>query len=136
MNGTIFKLQSLIVDRNDLSKEHSAFNKSLVSCLKMSRLKQLSFASCKLHPTIVEALGEGMKINRLLEHLCLRDNFISIDSLAPFFEACIANAGIKLQHLDLSCNQLCDMSGSVISFALKKVTTLESLNLRDNQLGP
>jgi len=96
MNGTIFKLESLIVDRNDLSKENSAFNKLLVSCLKMSRLKQLSFASCKLDPTTVEAMGEGMKINRLLEHLCLRDNFIGIDALPPFLEACLTNAGMKL----------------------------------------
>lgn len=49
-------------------------------------------------------------------------------------ESLIANPTVPLKHLDLSCNQLKDKSGSIFYRSLKNVTALETLNLRDNQL--
>ena len=49
-------------------------------------------------------------------------------------ESFIANPGVPLKYLDLSCNQLKDKSGSIFYKSLKDVTALETLNLRDNQL--
>jgi len=82
----------------------------------------------------VRAIGEGLKFNSFLESLNLRDNMIPLQALQPMMESLKANPNIPLKLLDLSCNQLDDKSGELFYNSLKKLKSLEMLNLRDNKL--
>jgi len=59
---------------------------------------------------------------------------IPLQALQPMMESLKANPNIPLKLLDLSCNQLDDKSGELFYNSLRKLKSLEMLNLRDNKL--
>lgn len=68
------KLHKLVLDSNDLSKQTSQFNHTITDFLCKARIKVLSLGDCKLEPSTVLAIGNGLASNQHLESLSLRGN--------------------------------------------------------------
>ena len=81
-------LENLVLDRNDLSNNHFVIHSApqtigklstaVKNCLKLNRLNTLSLNECNLTKTMVKAICEGLKQNKTLQHLNLRDNSLKI----------------------------------------------------------
>jgi len=91
-------LENLIIDKNDLSREHSflvmaqqtvgKFSSTLKHCLILNRIKTLSMNACNLNGLTLRAIGDGLLSNTTLRSLHLSDNQLKINDLTNLLDAC------------------------------------------------
>lgn len=114
----VYRLTEIDLSMNDFSDHYTELDMPITTmsnlalkiknCLDHNRLTKLNLASCKLNFQILEAIGQGLKLNKSLKELSLRDNAINGNQIGKFVEPLSKNKRSGLQKLDLAMNFLKD----------------------------
>jgi len=82
----------------------------------------------------MNAIGQGMKLNKGLTHLSMRGNLIESDGLKELVKSFRLNKLLKLKSIDLSSNRIDDVAGVQLASCLKSQRSVEAINLKFNNL--
>lgn len=96
-------------------------------------LCELYLQSCGGNPTAVEALMQGIKPDKALTLLDLRENFIGLEG-APYISDMLA-VNRRMIHLNISECQIGAEGCGIISKGLSTNQCLQALSLGDNNIG-
>ena len=124
-------LHTLILDNNDLGTPYS-FQAISGLIASTAKFKVLSCANCRLSDTFGVPFAEALKTNRGLERFNFYGNELTSRTLRHLAQAFKELAG-SLKSFNLGKNGLGDEGGVKLGDSLKWLSTLESVNLSDNE---
>lgn len=135
---TTNKVKRLDVSRNAISSEKKAFKAITTFLTQNNILDELNLTSCGLDQDDVAVIAKGLRGNMNLQTLILRDNHVG-EGLGMIAKAFTQNKkGLCLKHLDFANCWVSDqhIDKDFVRMLMSPLTTLKTLNLRDNLIKP
>lgn len=116
-------------NRLDGTSEYALKNMVSYNC----RICILKLGQCRLGDNAAIGLLKGLLKNTVMETVKLQGNGLT-DKISEYLNDLIISNRAYLKSLDLSQNQLTDLTGETLATYLRVNTNLTSLNLQGNML--